>query len=172
MGARGPAKRPAALRLAGGRSPGHDVAGWPVKTPPPFRRVAPAPPEWLGPYALEIWLSHVGQLERFGLIKAEDMGALASYCEAVEQFRDATLDIRERGLIIEEHAATKDGEIFVARVKANPAVQVQNAAAGRIRAFAQQFGFSPSAEANLSKAGGESSAPGAGDSASPFAFAG
>jgi P27 family predicted phage terminase small subunit len=183
MGARGPAKAPPNLRLLTGRAAGRDSGGRVVEPPPPFDDTAPEPPPWLGEYAAEVWAISVGQIVKLNLTKPEDFAALAAYCESVEQFRDATLDIRRRGLI---HETVKDGVRFVAyddlewdpeevatefegrkvgyfrpapviERKANPSVAVQNAAAMRIKALGTLFGFNPSAMgglANLGKGGG------------------
>jgi P27 family predicted phage terminase small subunit len=148
-----------------------DVAGRPVTPPPPFRRLAPEPPVWLGEYAREVWDLSVEGIVRLGMTKPEDFAALASYCEAVEQFRDATLAIRAEGLTVREYLMDKDGEPVLRSIRANPAVAVQNAAAGRIKVFAREFGFTPSAESNLGKPNVPSNAPGADVHGSPFAAA-
>jgi P27 family predicted phage terminase small subunit len=189
VGSRGPAPKPAQLRLVTGKSPGHDVAGRPVELPPPFTRGAPEPPAWLGEYAREVWANSIIGLVGLKLVKPEDFASFAAYCEAVEQFRDATLDIRRRGMILEvlvkgvrfveigdgdydaEEATVRGYGYFVPAPaierKLNPAVTAQDKAATRIRAFAREFGLTPSAESALAGLNKDSAIP-AGD-VSPFA---
>lgn len=188
MGARGPAKLPAALRLVTGASPGHDVAGRPVETVP-FERIELVPPKWLTGWGREIWVLTAPTLLSLKITKAEDIAAFAAYCEACSEFHAAVLDIADRGMILE---SMKSGRRFIAvgdpeystedpdwyatgyfvpapeiERKANPSVAIKNNAAARIRAFAREFGLTPSAEAAIASLGKESSAP-RGD-ASPFA---
>jgi P27 family predicted phage terminase small subunit len=107
---------PAGLRLLNGRAPGRDSGGRKVTLPPPFELVEDAaefePPEWLGDYAAEVWARSLPQLVRLKLTKDEDFAALAAYCLAVEQLRDATADIYRRGLI---HEITKPGVRWIPR---------------------------------------------------------
>jgi P27 family predicted phage terminase small subunit len=103
---------PAKLKLLGGVRAGRDSGGRKVETPPPFDDEAPEAPDWLGEYASEVWDLSVRQIVRLKLTKAEDFAALAAYCTAVETMRDATIDIRERGLI---HEVTKAGVRWVPR---------------------------------------------------------
>jgi P27 family predicted phage terminase small subunit len=111
-GSRGPATAPAKLRLLAGRAPGRDSGGRKVELPPPFDDDPPECPDWLGPYAAEVWVRSLPQLVRLKLTKAEDFAALAAYCLAVEQLRDATADIEARGLI---HEVTKPGVRWIPR---------------------------------------------------------
>lgn len=191
MGGEGSGRRPKppALKLLTGRGPGKDSAGRPIELPPPFTRGAPVCPDWLGEYAREVWAAHLPVLVRLRLTKPEDVAALAAYCEAVEQFRDATLDIREHGLILE---CVKAGVRFIAPTdpgfdpgagenrgyfvpypmierKPNPAVAVQNAAAMRVKTFALQFGFTPASEGSLLLAAKDRGGVDGDDGPSPFA---
>lgn len=164
---------PAKLKLLQGSRPGRDSGGRKVSLPPPTTGEPPEPPAWLGEYAAEVWVISAPQLIKLKLTKAEDFAALATYCEAVEQFRDATLDIRERGLI---HETIKEGVRIVYPSdpffdpqkpderrgyfepspeivrKANPSVAVQHAAAMRIKSIGMQFGFTPASANAVSPA--------------------
>lgn len=173
MGGKGSGRvaAPAALRLLNGERNGRDSGGRPVVPPPPFDTTPPEAPAWLGDYAAEVWAISIPQLVQLKLTKPEDFATLAAYCEAVEQFRDATLDIRERGLIHESiregvrivypsdpfFMPEKDDERrgyfepapMIVR-KANPAVAVQHAAMDRIKSLGTQFGFTPASASALS----------------------
>ena len=68
------AKRPAALRLINGRSPGRDSGGRVVEPPPTFIPEAPEPPEWLIGEALAEWRRIVPGLESLDLLKRRGRG--------------------------------------------------------------------------------------------------
>lgn len=114
MGVPGSGRRaaPAKLRLLNGSAPGRDSGGRPVELPPPFDDEAPEAPAYLSEYGARVWEISIPQLVRLKLTKREDFAALASYCEAVEQFRVTTLDLQERGYI---HETVKPGVRFIAR---------------------------------------------------------
>lgn len=114
MGARGPAKAPAKLRLLNGRADGRDSGGRTVDLPPPADELDPdtEPPAWLTPYAVEVWRASLPWLVRLKLTKPEDMSTLAAYCLAVDQVRVTTIDLTERGYV---HEVTKPGVRWVPR---------------------------------------------------------
>ena len=65
---------------------------WLAKTRPPEPRPAPgAPdmPEWLPPFAQEIWRHVVPALDSVGILSKVDLIALARYCQGVAQWREA-----------------------------------------------------------------------------------
>ncbi|MEV7212094.1 phage terminase small subunit P27 family [Kitasatospora cineracea] len=133
--------QPAALRLLKGRGDGKDSAGRPVNAGPAFARVPPTPPTWLGREAAAEWKRVVPGLARLGLLKREDRAALAAYCEAWEQFVQATKVIQREGLTIE----AKQGLL------PHPAVGIQRAAGRELRAWAAHFGLTPSTEQALAR---------------------
>lgn len=105
-------KAPAKLRLLDGRAPGRDSGGRLVDLPPPFEEDEPEAPDYLTPYAAEVWRVSIPQLVRLKLTKREDFAALAAYCLAVDQLRAATLDIEARGLV---HEVVKSGVRWIPR---------------------------------------------------------
>lgn len=135
----------AALQLLKGRGESVDSGGRRVKTPPPFRRVTPVPPQWLSTEAAAEWSRVVPGLARLDLLKEEDRALLAAYCESWATFVVATRTVHLEGLTIE----AKQGTL------AHPAVGIARAACRELRAFATHFGLSPSAEMALGKVGGE-----------------
>jgi P27 family predicted phage terminase small subunit len=94
------------------------------------------------------WKRIYPELERLGLITQLDPYMLASYCEAVADFSWAVREIRRRGYTI----VVGENETEVQ----SPAVTVKRASMQKIREFAAEFGFSPSARARVHM-------PGAGD---------
>lgn len=133
--------RPAKLQLLNGRNEGTDSGGRKVKTPPPFRRIAPKPPTWLSREAKAEWRRVVPGLQRLDLLKEEDRAVLAAYCETWSTFVTATREVHAAGLTIEAKQGTLP----------HPAVGIARNAGRELRAFAGQFGLSPSAELALGK---------------------
>jgi P27 family predicted phage terminase small subunit len=75
-----------------------------------------------------------------GLLYACDGDSLAAYCEAVVRHQKACEVINSTGILIK---GRRDG------VVKNPAVQVARDAEATIKAFAQEFGLTPSARTRL-----------------------
>lgn len=134
--------RPPALKLLNGVREGRDSGGRKVEEGPGFKRepIGPPPPDLEGK-AREVWLQTVPELDRLELTKPLDRHSLAAYCLAVERMYEANADIQENGLT---EIGAKGG-----RIK-NPAVTVAEQASREIRMWAQEFGFTPSAEGRLS----------------------
>lgn len=142
MGKRGPAPKPAHLRLIEGRSPGRDSGGREVPEGPKFKRGAPERPEWLTPLAADEWDAVVPGLTGLDLLKPEDAAVLAVFCESVAEFRLATQELEDNGSIFYE---AKQGLI------PHPAVAVRRNAGARVQALAKEFGLTPSSEQNLAR---------------------
>lgn len=149
------APRPAALKLLNGRGDGTDSGGRPVKTPPAFRRVPPDPPSWLSDEAAAEWARVLPELTRLNVLKEEDRAMLAAYCETWATFVSASRTVQSEGLTIE----AKQGTL------AHPAVGIARNAGRELRAFAGQFGLSPSAEVALGKVTDDGD-----DDGNPFAW--
>lgn len=73
---------PARLKLANGRTEGTDSGGKVVNLGPFERRAAPEPPKTLKGEALDEWNRVAPTLAKLGLLKPEDRAALSSYCMA------------------------------------------------------------------------------------------
>lgn len=132
--------QPATLKLLHGRSEGRDSGGRVVPPPPNFRRIAPNPPTWLTAEAKAEWRRVVPGLTRLELLKEEDRAALAAYCTTWAEFYEATKMLKEHGRLTIEAA---QGTI------PHPAVAIRRNAGRELRAWAAQFGLTPSAESNL-----------------------
>jgi P27 family predicted phage terminase small subunit len=140
-----PAQQPAQLLLLNGRGNGRDSGGRPVKQTPNFRRIAPRPPTWLTREAAAEWRRVVPGLQRLDLLKEEDRGTLAAYCETWARFVEATRKVQKEGLTIEAKQGTLP----------HPAVGIARAAGRELRAFANLFGLSPASEMALGKVSGD-----------------
>lgn len=144
--------QPAKLKLLAGRGNGTDSGGRKVKQGPAFKRLPPEPPEWLTAEARAEWERVVPGLTRLDILKEEDRAVLAAYCETWARFVEATRDVQQRGLTIENHSTRKDGTEST-WTTTNPAVGIASTAGKELRAFAAQFGLTPSSEAALAKGG-------------------
>jgi P27 family predicted phage terminase small subunit len=96
----------------------------------------------LDEYALAVWERNVSALAKLDMLKATDTEALAVYCNEVSIYRQAALDIIDRGL-------TVVGPTL--REAPNPSVLIAKGSAATIRAYANEFGFTPRAEVGLGK---------------------
>ena len=147
-----PAKAPV-LRLLEGRGNGRDSGGRKLAATPAFKRLPPEAPEWLPVEARAEWERVVPELARLELVKPVDRASLTAYCltwdRLVEAQRLATVD----GLL----ATNSQGLVRA------PWVAIIEAASKELRAWAGEFGFTPSAENKLAvKESGD-------DEADPFA---
>lgn len=149
--------QPAALKILNGRGNGRDSGGRAVKPPPAFVRLPPEPPEILDEKAhaeaRAVWERVVPELSRLGLVKEIDAEALAAYCLTWERFVLAQRAIDEDGLF----ATTSQG------IGRHPAVAILDAASKDLRAWASEFGLTPSSEGKLAIEGAK------GDEDNPFA---
>lgn len=151
-----PKPRPAKLKLIEGRSPGRDSGGREVTPPPAFKRVPPEPPPWLPEEALREWQRVVPELARLDLLKPVDRGALAAYCLCWDRLVRAQKEmVADGGSVLSRNSQ--------GRVR-HPAVAVIEAASKELRAWAVEFGLTPSAEARVGRQG-----DGDGDDDNPFA---
>jgi P27 family predicted phage terminase small subunit len=149
-----PKAKPAGLKIIEGRGNGRDSGGRKIKESPGFKRDAPSPPSWLSKEARDEWDRIVPELVRLNVTKPLDRAALAAYCETWSRFVWAQDAVRIDGLTV----IGSQGQ----PVK-NPAVAIAEAASKEIRAWAAEFGLTPSAENNLAGAKGED-----GDKSNPF----
>lgn len=148
-----------------GRHEGVDSGGRPLPEIPAFGRIVRAePPDWLDDYAVKVWHDGIETLASIDALKTADLQSLAVYCDQVATYRQASLDIKERGIWTWKTTIEPDGSTSKERV-ANPAVMMARQAAGVIRSFAGEFGFTPRAEIGMSKP----SNPGGEDEDDPFA---
>lgn len=136
-----PKPRPPALKLIEGRGNGRDSGGRPVAKDPGWVRLPPEPPELLWGDALEEWQRVVPELQRLSLTKPVDAASLTAYCLAFQRMVQAQRLIDEDGLL---HTNSQG------RVR-HPAVAIVEAASKELRAWANEFGFTPSAENRVGK---------------------
>ena len=134
-----PKPQPVALKLLQGRGNGTDSGGRKVADVPKFKRLPPTAPEWLPPAAAAEWERIVPELARLELLKPVDRAALTAYCLAWDRLVEAQKIINDEGVL----GKNSQG------VVRNPAVAVAESASKDLRAWAAEFGLTPSAENKL-----------------------
>lgn len=147
MGKRGPAPKPTALRLLHG-----DRKDRVNTDEPPAPQGVPVCPEEAAPEVREVWAYTVEQLVRMGTASTADRDALLCYCEAVVTHRRASAMAAQMAPLIEGHRGV---------MVRNPAIAMQRDAATTIRAFAGEFGLTPSARSEIRKGAANNDAPAA-----------
>ena len=64
------------------------------------------PPDWLDKDAVEEWHRILPLIQELP-IAALDMGLLATYCQTLSNYKNATLKLQEEGMVIETERGTK-----------------------------------------------------------------
>ena len=154
-----PKPQPVALKLLQGRGHGTDSGGRPVKAVPGFERGAPVAPPWLPDEARAEWNRVVPELDRLGILKSIDGAALTGYCMAWHRFVEASEIVKNEGAVC--RAIDNLGNVKLTR---HPALLTAEAASKELRAWASEFGLTPSAEQRLAGTKGDD-----GDQGNPFA---
>jgi P27 family predicted phage terminase small subunit len=131
----GPAPTPTHLKIVRGVRRDRINTSEPTPT-----KKAPPCPSWLSAEAKKVWRRVSKQLSEMGLLYACDGDSLAAYCEAVVRHQRACEIVNTTGILVE---GRRDGMVK------NPAVQVARDAEATIKAFAQEFGLTPSARTRL-----------------------
>lgn len=116
---------------------------------PALKTGKPHAPKELAGLAKREWDRVAKMLHDVGLLTTVDRAALASYCIAWQRLVEAEEDLTENGLVIS--VATEHG---VKRIK-NPAWSIQKEAMGEIRAWASEFGMTPSSRGKIQIPGAE-----------------
>lgn len=153
-----PKRRPAGLKLVEGVRPGRDSGGRKVAEPPAFKRIPPEAPGWLPDEARAEWERVVPELARLDLLKPVDRSALTAYCLTWDRLVQAQREMQADGSVL---ATNSQGRVR------HPAVAVIEAASKELRAWAGEFGLTPSAEARVGRQEADD-----GDQANPFAGSG
>lgn len=98
-------------------------------------------PDWLSDEAKTIFKNVAKELRAMDLLFKADIDIIVAYCNAVVNYRKATLLVDKEGLLVE---GRRDGMV------SNPAVRVQRDCAMLIRQLASELGLTPSSRSRLS----------------------
>jgi P27 family predicted phage terminase small subunit len=136
MGKRGPAPQPTNIRLLRG-NPGKRPFN--KREPQPTPK-APEPPPFLKREALEEWHRLAPELERLGLLTIVDRAGLAAYCQAYQRWIQAERKVNREGLVLNAKSRY---------AQAHPAIVIAQRSMQLMRAFAAEFGLTPSSRTRL-----------------------
>jgi P27 family predicted phage terminase small subunit len=139
MGKRGPAPKPTALRLLHG-----DRESRINRQEPMARDLLPVAPEDIAVDVREVWDYTLTELSHMKIATAADRDTLLCYCEAVVTHRKASAILAQTPVLIK---GLHGGMVR------NPALQIQRDSAATIRAFAQEFGLTPSGRSQIQTEG-------------------
>jgi P27 family predicted phage terminase small subunit len=158
-----PKAKPAHLKLVEGRGNGRDSGGRKVAETPKFQRLPPEAPEWLPDEAAAEWARVVPELTRLELLKPVDRASLTAYCLTWQRLVDAQKLVAENRIVEVEAIKNADGDVVDAvtldgygllgknsqGITRAPWIAIIEAASKELRAWAAEFGFTPSAENKL-----------------------
>jgi P27 family predicted phage terminase small subunit len=162
--------KPTKLKILTG-NPGHREINDREPQPTPGASM----PDWLSQSAKSEWKRIAPELLRLGLVTVVDRAALAAYCQAYAELKEATKQLDTEGRIVAVYAKDLNGDVLLDRKKnpvvesyrAHPAVKLQRDAFARVKAFLAEFGLTPSSRSRLSM--GPQGGADAPDSVSGFA---
>jgi P27 family predicted phage terminase small subunit len=125
----------------------------PINEPKPQPKT-PTCPSWLPSEAKNEWKRVTAELDRIGMLTLVDRGALATYCEAWALLKQAEEEIARYGMVIytlDRELRDEDGNVvqLLATAKTNPAVRVAHSSMQYVRAFAAEFGLTPSSRSRI-----------------------
>src|SRR6185437_224011 len=133
---RGRKPKPTILKILAG-NPGCRPLN--LREPQPSREL-PLCPDWLDDEAKREWNGIVPELHRMGLLTVVDRAALAGYCQAFADLRDAVETLRTDGKTI----TTANGNLLP-----HPAVSQKNRSMLTLAKFLSEFGLSPASRVKL-----------------------
>lgn len=136
MGKRGPVGKPTVLKLLHGERHADRLN---YEEPLPRPTLPTLDPE-ADPAVRAVWDQTVAELDAMDLAFTCDGPSLRCYAEAVVLHRKASRVLARSGVLIRGAAG---------HLVRNPALQIQRDAAMTVRAFAQEFGLTPSARSSI-----------------------
>ena len=131
MGKYGPRPKPTKLRVLHGDRKDRINTDEPTAPDGP-----PECPEGVSTEVRQVWDHALNNLVVMGVATPADRDALLAFCEAVVTHRKASALLAQSPILIKGYRGV---------MVRNPAVAMQRDAAAVIRAFAHEFGFTPSA---------------------------
>ena len=106
-------------------------------------------PDWLLADAKKEWKRLAPELERLGLLTILDMAAFAGYCQSYAKFKAAEQFIKKHGTTYKIPKKNKEGEVISVYIAQFPEVAIANQCLKHIRAFAAEFGLTPSSRGRI-----------------------
>jgi len=115
--------------------------------------IAPECPDWLPDEAKKLWNRLSPELERIGLLKIIDGIALEGLCVSYAIWKQAVEFIRKNGTTYRLPRTDKKGKVISVYIAPFPEVAIANQSLKHIRAFATEFGLTPSSRGRISLTG-------------------
>lgn len=111
--------------------------------------IAPECPDWLLTEAKKEWKRLAPELERLGLLTSIDRVAFEGYCQSYAKFKEAEEFIKKNGTTYRIPKKNKEGEVISVYIALFPEVAIANQCLKQIRAFAAEFGLTPSSRGRI-----------------------
>ncbi len=115
-----------------------------IRTEPKPLLIAPECPKELSPKAKEIWNRFYPEMERMGILAYNDEMSFAGLCQNYAIYLETEKFLEENGRVVR----TRGGAI-----KARPEVAISNNALNFVKAFATEFGLTPSSRGRINLPG-------------------
>ena len=145
MGIPGRKPKPTALKILEG-NPGRRPLN--LNEPKPIP-IAPECPDWLFDDAKKEWKRLAPELERLGLLKIIDKMAFVGLCQSYAIYKKASEFIKKNGTTYRIPRTDKSGKVTSVYIAPFPEVAVANQSLKQIRAFATEFGLTPSSRGRI-----------------------
>ena len=126
----------------------------PLNDAEPQPRAGAICPAWLDSVAKAHWKTVAPELERVGILTKIDAAALAAYCKNYSRWVGA------------EEVLTADGTTYKSQtakgtiIRVRPELKIAEEAMRQMRAFASEFGLTPSSRTRLKGTSGQIDLPG------------
>lgn len=157
MGSRGPAPKPTELRILHGEKNKNRInTAEPKPTAVEIRC-----PAHLSPGAKRVWRRLAPDLIAKRVLTAWDVDEFASFCDAADRHREASVELDRSGTVVEEPIVSKTGEVVGHRMVLSKWWQVWKGSSEVMLRCGARFGLSPSDRSQLSIKGDRDDAKGA-----------
>jgi len=103
------------------------------------------PPDWLSPEAKEIWEVIVERVKNLDLLTCVDREPFARYCSMLAQWRKLYEETKDLSPVYPLH--NEDGSVRY--LQERPEISLMKRLDKQLLALEKEFGFTPSARANL-----------------------
>ena len=145
MAITGPKPKPTKLKILEG-NPGKRSLNLNEPNPLP---IAPECPNWLLDEAKKEWNRLAPELERLGLLTIIDKAAFAGYCQSYAKWKAAEEFIKKNGTTYRIPKTDKSGKVVSVYIASFPEVVIANQSLNQIKAFAVEFGLTPSSRGRI-----------------------
>lgn len=100
-------------------------------------------PSWVGETGREWWPDVVAEIKERGLLNRVSTTQVATYCQILGQFIDATEDLERNGFVVTVNTESSSYETI------NPKFSVQKDALSRLRQYWSDWGMTPKVVASV-----------------------